>query len=270
MDGTLLGADGQIARSDSDAIRELQRRGVPVTLCTGRMYSGTRAVAARLGVVEPLGCIDGSHIVDAASGRELATAPLAAERIHALLGAVEEHGPAAFVFSSDRVYFDDEGSGYLPYVTTWSDQTEQLGSVLESGHWDATRPIAALVALGERVQVEGVHDIIQAHHDQHLQSVYFPLQRESFEGVWGLIVRAARVDKGTALEWLATHYGVTVAEMVTVGDWFNDVPMLERAGCSFAMAQAPDEVKAAAKNVLVRDIWAGGGVREAAERSGLL
>lgn len=234
------------------------------------MYSGTRAVAAELGVLEPLGCIDGSHIVDAATGRELATAPLAVERIHALFGAVEQHGPAAFVFSSDRVYFDDEGSDYLPYVTTWTDQTEQLGSVLESAHWDVSRPIAALVALGERAQVEGVHEVIQAQHEQHLQSVYFPLQRESFAGVWGLIVRAARVDKGTAIEWLATHYGISVDEMVTVGDWFNDVPMLERAGASFAMAQAPDEVKAAAKHVLSKDIWAGGGVREAAERSGLL
>ena len=128
----------------------------------------------------------------------------------------------------------------------------------------------AVVALGERAQVENVHNFIHGHHDEHLQSVYFPLQRESFEGVWGLIVRAAHVDKGTAIEWLATHYGITVEEIVTVGDWFNDVPMLKLAGSSFAMAQAPDEVKASAKAVLEADIWQGGGVREAAERSGLL
>jgi hydroxymethylpyrimidine pyrophosphatase-like HAD family hydrolase len=245
-------------------------RGVPVTLCTGRMYSGTRGVAARLGVVEPLGCIDGSHIVDAASGRELAAAPLAIERIQALFGALTLHGPTAFVFSGDRVYFDGGGSDYLPYVSTWSEQTEQLASVLESGQWDATRPIAALIALGERVQVEGVHTFIHDHHIDQLQSAYFPLQRESLNGMWGLVVRAARVDKGTAIEWLATHYGISVEEIVTVGDWFNDVPMLQRAGSSFAMAQAPDEVKASAKAVLRADIWTGGGVREAAERSGLL
>lgn len=243
---------------------------MPVTLCTGRMYSGTRAVAAELCVLEPLGCIDGSHIVDAASGRELATAPLAVERIHALFAALEEHGPAAFVFSSDRVYFDHGGSGYLPYITTWSDQTEQLGRVLESALWDASRPIAAIVALGERLQVEAVHTFIRDQHDEHLQSAYFPVQRDSLESLWGLVVRAARIDKGTAIEWLATHYGISVAEIVTVGDWFNDVPMLQRAGSSFAMGQAPDEVKAAAKAVLKADIWAGGGVREAAERSGLL
>lgn len=258
-----------MAARDVEAIRELQRRGIPVTLCTGRMYSGTRSVAERLSMGEPLACIDGSHIVDAASGRELATAPLAANCVHGLIGALEEHGPAAFVFSSDRVYFDDDGANLLPYVTTWSDQTEQLGCVLDRDHWDDQKPIAALVALGERVQVERVHDFIQAHHIEWLQSVYFPVNRQT-QDVWGLIVRAARVDKGTAIEWLAAHYGITLDEIVTIGDWFNDVPMLSRAGCSFAMAQAPEEVKAAAKHVLKSDIWSGGGLREAAERSGLL
>jgi hydroxymethylpyrimidine pyrophosphatase-like HAD family hydrolase len=233
------------------------------------MYSGTRNIAAQLGLGEPLGCIDGSHIVHGGSGRELATAPLAVERVPALFDVLEAHGPAAFVFASDRVYFDGEGATYLPYVTTWSDQTEQLGSVLERSQWDADRPIAALVALGEREQVEGVHAALAEHHLSHLQSVYFPLRGENL-GMWGLIVRAARVDKGTAIVWLAEYYGISVDEIVTVGDWFNDVPMLERAGLSFAMAQAPDEVKKAAKAVLSADIWTGGGILEAAERAGLL
>jgi HAD superfamily hydrolase (TIGR01484 family) len=241
-----------------------------VTLCTGRMYSGTRSVATELGVLEPIACIDGSHIVDAATGRELATAPLAPERMHALFEAITLHGPAAFIFSSDRVYFDSEGAGYLPYVTTWSDQTEQLGSVLIPEHWDADRPIAALVAFGAREQVQAVHAIVADAHVEHLQAVYFPLRGADFQGDWGLIVRAARVDKGTACEWLATHYGFSMEELVTVGDWFNDMPMLTRAGLSFAMGQAPDEVKACAKAVLVADIWQGGAVREAAERAGLL
>lgn len=241
-----------------------------MTLCTGRMYSGARSVATELSVIEPIACIDGSHIVDGSTGRELATAPLAPERMQALFEAIELHGPAAFVFSSDRVYFDSEGADYLPYVTTWSDQTEQLGSVLEPGLWDVDRPIAALVALGQREQVEGVHALIVDAHVEHLQSAYFPLRGDDFRGDWGLIVRAARVDKGTAIEWLATHYGFSVEELVTVGDWYNDMPMLSRSGLSFAMGQAPDEVKACAKAVLVADIWQGGAIREAAERAGLL
>jgi hydroxymethylpyrimidine pyrophosphatase-like HAD family hydrolase len=259
---------GGIAPRDSEAIRELARRNIPVTLCTGRMFSGTRPIALKLGISQPLACIDGSHIVDADSGRELASAPLCAEGVSSLIDALELHGPAAFVFSSDRVYFDGSGADYLPYVTTWSEHTEELSAVLDRNHWHAERPMAALVALGKQSQIEGVHGCLTQH--EHLQSACFPVRRDRHDGVWGLIARAARVDKGTALGWLAAHYGIAVEEIVTVGDWLNDIPMLKCAGRSFAMKQAPEEVKAAATDVLEADAWSGGGIAEAAERAGLL
>ena len=103
-----------------------------------------------------------------------------------------------------------------------------------------------------------------------LQAVCFPIHRPDFAGSWGMVVRAAQVDKGTAIDWLAAHYGITVDQIVAIGDWLNDVPMFRRAGRSFAMAQAPDAVKAAATDTLVADARSGGGIAEAAERSGLL
>ena len=55
-----------------------------------------------------------------------------------------------------------------------------------------------------------------------------------------------------------------------MGDWLNDVPMLQRVGRGFAMAQAPDELKAVASDVLEADAWTGGGLAEAARRAGLV
>ena len=58
IDGTLLGADGDVHPSDAEAIAALIQRGVPVTLCTGRMYSGTREIAAAMRILGPVACID--------------------------------------------------------------------------------------------------------------------------------------------------------------------------------------------------------------------
>jgi len=63
---------------------------------------------------------------------------------------------------------------------------------------------------------------------------------------------------------------VTAAQVVAVGDWLNDIPMLRRAGRSFAMAQAPNSVKAAATDILKSSAQTGGGLAEAAMRAGLL
>ena len=44
------------------------------------------------------------------------------------------------------------------------------------------------------------------------------------------------------------------------GDWFNDVPMFRAAGRSFAMGQAPEDVKRAASDVLKETSETGGGI----------
>jgi hydroxymethylpyrimidine pyrophosphatase-like HAD family hydrolase len=85
-----------------------------------------------------------------------------------------------------------------------------------------------------------------------------------------MVVRAAGVDKATALGRIAEHFGVSLDETVAVGDWVNDITMLRAAGRSFAMGQAPDEVKEAASEVLDATVSTGGGIAEAAERAGLL
>jgi len=59
----------------------------------------------------------------------------------------------------------------------------------------------------------------------------------------------------------------SLAEAVAVGDWINDVPMFEVAGRSFAMASAPDAVRAKATDVLAAMAGSGGGIAEAIRRS---
>ena len=63
VDGTLVRRDGSIHDEDFRAIQRLQDAGVPVSIATGRLYSGTREVARRIGVLGPIACVDGSHIV---------------------------------------------------------------------------------------------------------------------------------------------------------------------------------------------------------------
>src|SRR5688572_7037160 len=233
------------------------------------MYSGTRDLAHELGLEAPIACIDGSHIVDSVSERELTSAPISESGADALFAALERHRPASFVFSSDRVFHDPAGVAFLPYLSTWSELSHEVADVIDRQLWQDGKPIAALVALGTQAQIHGTQQLLKRGNGA-LQSVAFEVQRPDFDAMWGMVVRAAGIDKGTAIEWIADHYGVTLRDIVAVGDWLNDVPMLRRAGRSFAMGQAPTEVRAAATDLLDADIWTGGGIAEAAERAGLL
>jgi hypothetical protein len=249
---------------------ELLRRGVGVSIATGRMYSGTRDVARELGLCGPVGCVDGSHIVDAQDDRELFHHSLNSDAASALFETVRSWRPACFVFAQDAIFHDELGADYVPYVRIWSRRVEALTDVLAASRWSADSPVTGLILLGPEQHIRTTHEHIAGAHAAALQSAVFPVGRAEFAGTWGMVVRAAGADKGTALEWISRHHGVSLSEVVAVGDWYNDVPMLQAAGRSFAMAQAPDSVKAAATEVLEADAETGGGIAEAAERAGLL
>jgi hypothetical protein len=93
--------------------------------------------------------------------------------------------------------------------------------------------------------------------------VKFPLRRGPNVGTWAIMARASGGTKGTAVRWIADREGIALEDTVCVGDWVNDLPMFEVAGRSFAMGQAPDEVKAKATDVLAETAEVGGGVAAA-------
>ena len=78
-------------------------------------------------------------------------------------------------------------------------------------------------------------------------SFHFSVARSpAFPDVEFTNVVAPEVDKGKALEALASHLGVSLGEVAAIGDGTNDIPLLSLAGLAIAMGNAPDEVKAVA------------------------
>ncbi|HEY5956123.1 MAG TPA: HAD-IIB family hydrolase [Polyangiaceae bacterium] len=273
LDGTLLDSNGRIHRADAEAIAALLKRGVPVSICTGRMYSGTRQIAQQLRLTGPIACVDGSHIVDTAARRSLFTATLQPTASEALRGLLEQLGLAAFAFASDAIIHDSAGQRFLHYLRTWSERMTPVKNLTSVEGWGSLKDVSAVVALGPQTQIEAVVAGLLAAavlDGKLLQHATFPLRVPIGNADWAVIVRCASVDKGTATAWLAKHHGVPLDQVVAVGDWLNDVPMFKVVGKAFVMAQAPAEVRESAHFVLNAHTQVGGGIREAAERAGLL
>ena len=62
-------------------------------------------------------------------------------------------------------------------------------------------------------------------------------------------VTTKHVSKEQALYEIAQHYQVPLEQVMTIGDNFNDLPMLRLAGLGVAMGNAPEAVKTEAKAV---------------------
>ena len=59
--------------------------------------------------------------------------------------------------------------------------------------------------------------------------------------------------KGTALRWLAEHWGVPIENTMAFGDYYNDMDMLRAAGWPVAMGNAADALKAVARIIAPAD-----------------
>ncbi len=258
LDGTLLDHTGVPHEEDARALRALHASGVAVSILTGRLYSGTRASAEALGLTGPVACVDGSHLVDASTHRTVFHRGIKGAHALTLRDGLAKHGPATFLFAKDAVVHDEAGEPFLGYVSTWSTDVRRALRVVEHELWSESDGITAVVAVGTNQQISATVDEIQATLPGIAQAIMFPIRR--IPATWGLVVRASGGTKGTALEWLAQHYECAMDETVVVGDWLNDVTMFSVAGRSFAMGQAPDEVKRAASDVLEETSDTGGGI----------
>ena len=70
-------------------------------------------------------------------------------------------------------------------------------------------------------------------------------------------------SKALGLAQVARQLSLSANQVATIGDYYNDISMLAWAGWSFAMGQAPPEVKQAAKHALRATAETGGAVAEA-------
>ncbi len=267
LDGTLLDDRGEVHPEDAHAVGRAMAAGLAVTVITGRLYSGTRDAARAVRALGPVACVDGTHIVDARDDGDLLYRPLAGAAAEATRAAAAAGGVACFLFAHDEIVFDDGGARFVPYVRLWSARMVRHARATEHPHWGHARGVSAVVCVGPEEAVREAAARVEATGEAFVAA--FPVRRAEVEPVWGMVVRAAGHDKGTALAWLAAHYGCSPEEVAAVGDWLNDVPMFAVAGRSFAMGQAPDVVKAAAGEVLAATSATGGGVAEALRRLGL-
>lgn len=60
------------------------------------------------------------------------------------------------------------------------------------------------------------------------------------------VITAQHVNKGNALKALCDHLSLNLKEVVAFGDDYNDLEMIQEAGCGVAMANAVPEILAAA------------------------
>ncbi|MBD3783661.1 MAG: HAD hydrolase family protein [Micrococcales bacterium] len=237
IDGTTVDHDGHLHDPVREAVRAVVAAGHHVTLATGRGVVGT------LPVLEALG-LDHGYAVCANGAITLRLDP-ALDAGYAVLEAVTfDPAPALRVlreeFPTALVAVEEVGVGF------------KVSAPFPDGELDGTPRVVPF----EELMAHPVTRLTIRDPDSSSEDFLARTERIGLHGVeyavgWSawLDITPEGVSKGAALEGVRRRLGVEPAATVAVGDQRNDLEMLRWAARGVAMANAPDEVKAAADEV---------------------
>lgn len=243
IDGTLVDADLVIGPRTQTAIGEAMRRGIAVSLVTGRMATSAMPFAEALGLTGPIVAQQGALIWAMPApgsrglGRLLYHRPLRPEVTMEIVRWCRERDLAPHFNHLEWMVVASNEERLEEYRLFVGDRLRIVPDIMAR----AAHPVTKVVAIGE-----GEHslDVLAEGRAHFAGRAEVTLSHPRF-----LEFLAPGVSKGAAIRWLARRLGVPLSQAMAVGDQYNDLEMIGEVGHGVAMPSAPAAVQAAARFV---------------------
>lgn len=241
LDGTTVGESNQIQPGVKQAIQAAQARGVQVAIATGRMYCSALRFHQELESTLPLMAYQGALIKDPATEHMYRHWTVPQKLALRLLDYLEQpelrDRLSVHCYIGDRLYIREMTPDSELYAKRSQIKPVPVGDLRQVLTTEPTK----ILALAQQPSL--IESLLTSLRQQYTPAeLYFTTSVATFFEVTNPLV-----NKGTAVRYLAEEVlGLRQANVMTIGDNFNDLEMLEYAGIGVAMGNAPDAVKAAA------------------------
>lgn len=232
LDGTLTNSKKELSERNRETLIKAQRRGAVVVLASGRPTYGIVPIAKELELERFGGYIlsfNGGVIVECATGKTIYQNTLPEQLIEPLYR--ESKAAACTILSyDDEVIFSEEGCEENKFVAHEAFLNKMEVRLCGSFLSQVKEPLPKCLSVGEPERVVALEERLKSLYGSEM-SIY---RSEPFF----LELVPLGIDKAQSLERLLMYMGGSREEMVAFGDGFNDLSMVEYAGCGVAMANA--------------------------------
>jgi Cof subfamily protein (haloacid dehalogenase superfamily) len=267
LDGTLLNEECEISAQNAQTLLAAEAQGIEVAVATGRNYGNAKAVCERAGLRPHIICNNGSFVYTK-EGKKIAAIALGHEHIS---HAVDWLGARRYFYTLCTAH-----AVYIPKTAkeiVYEEYKQAVNIVEDRSMEEMQEGLEKYMAMDTAVLVDDFSEVLARHEEVGNISVITldldKLQhgRNYFSEYPGMAMAVAGSDifemihneasKGSALEKLAKHLGVALGEAMAIGDNYNDLSMLRKAGISVAIGNAEEDVKKACMCVSLTNVQDG-------------
>lgn len=238
LDGTLWDRSIRPHRRTLDAWAEIERRGVPVLVATGRRVGSTTETLADAGLSPPAVCLNGALGLDLADGRRFHRAAIGPAHAMAILDAFTAAGlsPCVYVDRDDvAVYVGDRPSTHPDHLAGFGTDV----AVTDLAEVCARDTVLAFSLLGgDESALTAVAAAIAGAGITHVDV-------DPIYGGTSLTVAGPAMSKWNGVVAFCADRGLDPARVLAIGDGPNDVELL--AGS--AVAVVPETANPAARAI---------------------
>ncbi len=244
-DGTLVNADGTVSEQNIKAINEYMAAGGIFAISTGRLPGLILPQARRLGLRGLLCCCNGTVILDIESGEVLFEERLSLNTTLAACRKMEELGLHIHAFD------------LWDYYSNMDDEVLRLYEKIAGAKAKCVtdKPLSQFLSEKQLCAYKFLALVKPEDSEKTIaQLTAANLPDCSITKSMDFLVEVvnSRITKGSSIEFLSRHFGVESQKVIAIGDNFNDVPMLERAGLGIAVNNAEQALKSLAGYVCDR------------------
>jgi Cof subfamily protein (haloacid dehalogenase superfamily) len=243
IDGTINGDSNQVKEPVKQAIAAAQAKGVKVAIATGRMYRSALRFHRDINSDAPLISYQGALIKDPQTEELVGHWPVDLEYALSLIDDFAEYADTGKL--SVHLYINDEL--YVRQITPQTKAYAQRSNV-------EAIPVGDLRQfLIERAPTNPPTKVLALSDDPDLITMLLSTLKQRYTPGQLYLTKSVATffeatnpiaNKGTAVKHLAENIlGFDRDEVMTVGDNFNDLEMIEYAGIGVAMGNAPQGLK---------------------------
>lgn len=215
MDGTLLNDQHEVSDENRQAIKEAEKKGVKVVLSTGRSLKTARDYVLSLELSSYLVTVNGSEIWGP-DGELVERTSVATEHIKWMHDLSRQHKTKFWAISSENNWNNEMPEDVL------SQEWLKFGFHIEE---DAIREKVL-----KELESKGLFEITNS-------------------SLVNIEVNAIGINKAKGLQKVCSLLGISMENVMAVGDSMNDIAMITEAGLGIAMGNAQETVKKAADGI---------------------